>query len=68
MTDRQRAENAYKKVLEYIFDRDDNPTYALAQITLEHLTSVEEVFLMEDFNLIKFVGNNSNGFPTYKIR
>lgn len=68
MTDRQRAAAAHEKVLSALFERDKNPTYALSALCLENMTSAADVFLMEDYGLIKFVGNNSNGYPTYQIR
>lgn len=68
MTDRERAVQARQTVLSAIFLHDDNPTYALSKIALERLTSPGEVFLMEEYKLIKFVGNNSNGYATYQIR
>ena len=68
MTDRERAVQAHRRVLSALFLHDDNPTYALSKIALEQLTSPEEVFLMEDYKLIKYLGNNSNGYPTYQVR
>lgn len=68
MTDRERAQAAYNKVLYALFQHEKVPTYALAQKTLENLTSPGEVFLMEEYRLIKYVGNNSNGYPTFQIR
>lgn len=68
MSDRERAKAAYKKVISAISQHDKNPTYALAQITLEQMTSPGDVFLMEEYKLIKFIGNNSNGFPTFQVR
>lgn len=68
MTDRERAVQAHRRVLSALFLHDDNPTWALSKIALERLTSPGEVFLMEDYKLIKFVGNNSNGYPTYQVR
>ncbi len=68
MSDRERAKAAHEKVISAIFQHDKNPTYALSQITLEQMTSPGDVFLMEEYKLIKFIGNNSNGFPTFQVR
>lgn len=68
MTDRQRALNAHQRVLSALFLRDTNPTYALSKLALESLTSPGEVFLMEDYKLIRYIGKNSNGYPTYQVR
>lgn len=68
MTDRERAVQAHRRVLSALFLHDDNPTWALSKIALESLTSPGEVFLMEEYKLIKYLGNNSNGYPTYQVR
>lgn len=68
MSDRQKAEQAYKKVISTIFSNDRNPTYALSQKALENITSCGEVFLMEQYRFIKYVGNNSNGNATFQVR
>ena len=68
MSDRQRAKAAHEKVLSAVFYNDPYPTFELARTTLENLTSVTEVFLMEDFNLIRFCGVNHNGIEVYQIR
>ena len=68
MTDRERAKAAHKKVLSALFEHEKVPTYALAQKTLENITSAGEVFLMEEYRFIKYVGNNSNGYPTFQVR
>lgn len=68
MTDRERAVQAHTMVLSALFQHDDNPTYALSKIALEEITSVGDVFLMEEYKLIKFIGNNSNGYATFQVR
>lgn len=68
MTDREIAKNAYGKVISALFSKEKEPTYALAKITLENLTSIGEVYLMEEYKFIKYIGKNSNGFDTYKVR
>ena len=68
MTDREIAKRAYDKIMSELFQFDRCPTYALAKITLENMTSKGEVFLMEEYRFIKYVGLNSNGFETYQVR
>lgn len=67
MTDRQRAAAAHEKVLSALFDGDKNPTYALSAPCLENITSRADVFLMEDYGFIKYVGCY-NGNSTYQVR
>ena len=68
MTDKERAQKAYDKVLEAIFYKDRNPTFELCKVTLENLTSKAEVFLMEEYRLIRFVGINHNGHEVFQVR
>jgi hypothetical protein len=68
MSDRERAKAAHEKVLSALFQHEKNPTYALAQKTLEIMTSPGEVFLMEEYRFIKYIGNNFNGYPTFQVR
>ncbi len=35
---------------------------------LEIMTSPGEVFLMEEYKFIKYIGNNFNGYPTFQVR
>ena len=68
MSDRERARAAYDKIMTELFRFEKCPTYALAKITLENMTSKGEVFLMEEYRFIKYVGLNSNGYETYQVR
>ncbi len=68
MSDRQRAENAYNRVISELFKHDRIPTYALSQLALVNLTSAGEVFLMEEYRFIKYIGENAEGYPTFQVR
>ena len=68
MSDKERARAAYNKVMAELFKFEKVPTYALGKITLENITSKGDVFLMEEFRFIKYVGLNSNGYETYQVR
>ena len=68
MTDRERAKAAHDKVLSALFEKESNPTYELCYQTLANITSPEEVFLMEEFKRIRFVGTNHNGYDVFQVR
>ena len=68
MSDKERAKAAHDKVLSALFYKDNNPTFELAKVTLENLTSKAEVFLMEEYRMIRFVGINHNGHDIYQVR
>lgn len=68
MTDRQRAERAYQRIIAHLFDGDDNPTYTMCGASLANLTSKGEVFLMEEYKLIKYIGDGWNKMPQYQVR
>ena len=68
MSDRGRARAAYNKVMAELFKFDKVPTYALSRLALVNLTSSAEVFLMEEYRFIKYIGLNSNGLETYQVR
>lgn len=68
MTDRERAKAAHEKVLSALFFNDNNPTYELCGVTIANMTSPGELFLMEEYKLIKYVGENHNGHSVYQVR
>ena len=68
MTDRERAKEAHDKVMQELFRFEKNPTFELHQLTLECLTSKEEVFLMEDYRFIRYAGESWNGGAVYQVR
>ncbi len=63
-----RAQEAYKKIIDTISANDHNPTYALAGRTIENIVGKQARIEMTIDGLIQYVGLNSNGVPTYKIR
>ena len=68
MNDRARAKRAHEKVLSAIFYHDSNPTYELTLPALVNLTSRGDVYLMEEYRMIKYVGENHNGCSVFQVR
>lgn len=68
MSDRTRAKEAHNKVINALFQYDSNPTYELSYPSLVNLTSRGDVFLMEEYRMIKYVGENHNGYSVYQVR
>ena len=68
MNDRARAKEAHDKILSELFRGDSNPTYELTYPALANLTSRGDVYLMEEYRMIKYVGENHNGYSVYQVR
>lgn len=68
MNDKMRAKAAHDKVLSALFLYDSNPTYELTYPALINLTCRADVFLMEEYKMIKYVGENHNGHSVFQVR
>lgn len=68
MNDRARAKEAHDKVLSALFQFDSNPTYELTYPALVNLTCRGDVYLMEEYRMIKYVGENHNGCSVFQVR
>lgn len=64
----ERAEKAYKKIMEELFKNDNNPTYELAGITIENMVGKQARIEMMLAGLIRYVGKNHNGLSVYQVR
>lgn len=62
------AKEAYKDLMKEIFRNDENPTYALAAMTLVNRYGARTVSEMEEQGLIKYIGQNHNNMAVYRIR
>lgn len=68
MNDRERAKQAHEKVLSALFYHDSNPTYSLTLPTLVNMVGWGDVYLMEEYRMIKYVGENHNGCSVFQVR
>lgn len=62
------GKEAYKDLMQKLFQGEDNPTYELCGVTLENLYGLQAVNEMEDLGLIKYVGQNHNNLSVFKVR